>query len=312
VQDSLSFLNHFILNAGARYDVQRIDEEGQGSITSARLSPRLGLIVDPMANGRMKVFAHYGTFQGLIPLGLVEVSSDGTADVALDPDVEPLSSRELVAGFEYEAPRGVVLAGTYTQRRLENGLALVPRADGSGVVLGNPGSGLAADSPRAARDYDAVTVELRRFFLSGWQWQVSYTWSKLTGNYAGPFASWDGLAPGRRLPLDRPHVLRVYAAREFRFSSLRNLSAAVGASYLGASGLLLEGSEKRTPWVQSLDTYLDVRYAPRRWHDVTFRLDVFNVLNSQQPAQVEERDTAPGAARYQAPPQVCLGVRYDF
>jgi hypothetical protein len=322
VQDSWSLANRLTLNVGARYDLQRLagDAAGSDPVTSARLSPRVGLIVDPWAIGRMKVFAHYGRFQGLIPLGLLDAppatESDPVAEVTLDPDLAPMASREVVTGLEYEVLPTAVFGGTYTYRELENGLALVPRTDGSGVVLGNPGSGLASDSPRAARTYHAVTVQLRLPYLDGWLGQVSYTWSKLTGNFVSPFAVWDGLAPIQRLPLDRPHVIRAYGAREFRFGPARELRANVGASYLGTSGTLLEGAEKRTPWVQSLDVYLGVRYALRKGHHVTFRLDVFNVLNAQEPAQAEARDTsedgAPVIVSYQAPRQVRFGMRYDF
>ncbi|NMO17233.1 TonB-dependent receptor [Pyxidicoccus fallax] len=310
VQDSAFFGNRLTLNVGARYDVQRIEEAGQDPITRARLSPRVGLIVDPWGNGRMKVFAHYGKFQGLIPLGLLDAPAP-TEDVTVDPDLEPLSSREVVAGLEYEVLRNVVLGATYTHRRLENGLALVPRADGGGVVLGNPGSGLASDSPRAVRNQDAVTMELRIPYRNRWVGQASYTWSKLTGNYVSPFSAWDGLTPRQRLPLDRPHVLRILGARQFDLDRLRKWRADVGASYLGASGLLLESGE-RTPWVHSFDVYLGARYAVRKEQDVAFRLDVFNVLNAQEPAQVEQRDTALEPVRYQAPRQVRLGVRYEF
>ncbi|WP_407692940.1 TonB-dependent receptor [Pyxidicoccus xibeiensis] len=310
VQDSASFGNRFTLNVGARYDVQRIEGASQEPVTTARLSPRMGLIIDPWANGRMKVFAHFGKFQGLIPLGLLEARAPA-AEVTVDPDLEPLASREVVAGLEYEVLFDVVLGATYLHRRLEHGLALVPRTDGSGGVLVNPGSGLASDSPRAARNQDAVTVELRTSYRNGWLGQASYTWSRLTGNYVSPFAAWDGLTPTQRLPLDRPHVIRLSGARELRFDRSRKWRADVGASYLGASGLLLE-SGKRTPWVQSWDAYLGVRYAVRDWQDVTFRLDVFNVLNAQEPTQVEARDTSLVPVRYQAPRQVRFGLRYDF
>ena len=315
VQDSVSFVNRITLNVGARYDVQRIDEARGGHVTSARLSPRVGLVVAPHANGRAKVFAHYGKLTGLTPLGLTDAPAPGT-DVTLDPDLALMSSSEVVTGLEYELFDDVVLGGTYTHRGLENGVARVPRAEGNSFVLANPGSGLAADSPRAARHYDAVTVELRRTFLAGWQGQVSYTWSKLTGNYESPFAAWDGLALERRLPLDRPHVLRAYGARQFFFGN--QLTADVGASYLGASGVLLKDTGERTPWMQSLDVYLGVGYRPTPHQDplVTFRLDVFNVFNAQEVAQAETHDAVDGASpvtvRYQAPRQVRLGARYEF
>jgi hypothetical protein len=299
VQDSWSFLNRFTVHAGARYDVQHL---GSGSVTAARLSPRVGLVVDPRADGRMRVFAHYGRLQGLIPLGL--------PDATLDPELEPVSADEVITGIEYELMAFMLLGGTYTHRELDRGLGLTPRTDGTGVVLGNPGFGLLADSPRAARTYQAVTVELRRHYWEGWQGQVSYTWSKLTGTPMGSLSPWEGLDSTRRLPLDRPHVLRAYGAREFRFGPRSRLRADVGASYMGASGLGMEGSEKRTPWVQSLDVHLGLRYRLDGEQQVTFRLDAFNVLNAQEATWADERDTVP--VRHQLPRQVRLGVHYDF
>lgn len=311
VQDSYTIIKRATLNVGARYDVQRIDDgDSSGPVTSARLLPRIGLVVDPWADGRMKVFAHFGTFRGVIPLGLVD-DSRSAADVTLDPDLDPLTSNEVVTGVEYEVLTRSILGATYTHRELKDGLALVPRAGGSGFVLGNPGSGLVSDSPRAVRTYDAVTVQLRIPYLEGWQAQASYTWSKLTGNYESPFAAWDGLAPTRqRLPLDRPHVIRVFGARQFSLDAASEWQMDVGASYLGASGVLREGAEQRTPWVQSLDAYLGVRYMVRKREYVTFRLDAFNVFNAQEPVQAETRDTV--LVRYQQPRQVRLGARYDF
>ncbi len=318
VQDTWSFLNRFTLNAGARYDVQRLEgtAAGPASVTSARLSPRVGLVIDPWANGRLKVFAHYGKLQGLIPLGLLDapaLAPDSVADVTLDPELGPMAVNEVLTGLETELTQLSTLGATYTHRKLDRGFALVPQADGSGAVLSNPGQGLLVDSPRATRAYHAVTVELRRNSWSGgWQGRVSYTWSKLTGNPVGPFAVWDGLEPAQRLPLDRPHAIRAQGMREFLLDPTHRLRADVGASYLGASGMPLDGSGKRTPWMQSLDVFLGMSYLFTKDQRVSVRIDAFNVLNFQEATHAMEGDTGLVPVRYQPPRQVRLGVRYGF
>jgi hypothetical protein len=128
--------------------------------------------------------------------------------------------------------------------------------------------------PRAKRDYNALELEFRRRFSSGWLANASYVYSKLTGNYAGlqstdeirpvgggfgaaqQFAGdvyrpggnanryfdldealWDAhgnLGLYGRLPTDRPHVFKLYGSKELRWSS-SNVSD-IGGFYRIMSG----------------------------------------------------------------------------
>src|SRR5262249_36982367 len=151
-----------------------------------------GLVLDPLASGRMKLFAHYAKYRGqmlLEPLSWVYSSNGPRGSVAVDPQLAPPSSSALVAGTELEVLRSVVLSATYTHRSLDSVVAVLSPDDNNSFFLGNPGTGLAAGQPKAERTLDAMTVALRNVhFDGGWLAQASYTWSRLYGNYAGPFS----------------------------------------------------------------------------------------------------------------------------
>ena len=80
------------------------------------------------------------------------------------------------------------------------------------------------------------------------------------------------------------------------------------------------GTEGRLPWSSSLD--LNVAYAPNWAEGLQFKVDVFNVLNSQKVTSVIEtaETSATGAATatylvpasFQAPRAVRFMVQYDF
>lgn len=309
VQDSWNILNQFTLNAGLRYDVQWL-RAGDGAPTQrlggSPLSPRLGLVVDPWVNGRMKVFANVAKYQSLVPLGLL---TSPARRVTVDPDLAPPSSRELVVGADYELLFYNRVGASYTHRRLDTALQYLPLGDGSGVLLGNPGAGLASDTPKEERTYDAVTLELSRLFSEGWLAQLSYTWARLRGDAPGlvPLPSEPDLTsdPASLALLGRTHTLKANMAREL--SLTRELTLDAGLSYLGVSGTPLDGGG-RTPWVHTVDAHLGAGYRLSRDTRVAFSLDVFNLLNTREATRVE----GGLPLQYQTPRQVRLGARYAF
>lgn len=291
VQDSWMMTPRLTLNAGVRYDVWSLDA-GDGRVEPVRsnpLSPRLGVIVDPWANGRTKLFAHYARYHAPVPF-LAESATTV-------PDLVLLGTTELVAGAETEWPSNTRLGANWTHRNLD-------------PVHGES----------SARTYDAVSVSLSHDFVEGWLAEVSYTWSRLRGNElvpviaaiepgglsdVGPEAAQDD-GTGRLLPYQRPHFIKAFGAREFSLS--RQVNASVGLSYRGSSG-------QRTPWAHALDSTLRLGYWPdlRRRQEVSFTLSVFNLLNAQEVTRVREAsaDTLV-PVEYQSPRQVRLGARYTF
>ncbi|PTL77543.1 TonB-dependent receptor [Vitiosangium sp. GDMCC 1.1324] len=378
VQDSWNFAQRFTVNAGVRYDMQSLyGNDGEPALVLGnQLSPRVGLIVDPLANGRMKLFAHYAKYHAQIPLAVLdriapaehrysafraaqrpdgttgcdpstlEGQRTGCSDPAnvvplepggedalysyrvpekqfIDPLLAPQSSSELVTGAELEVLNNVRLSATYTHRNLDSALEDMSRDGGNSFFLGNPGSGAAAEFPKAERTYDAATVALSHEFVTyGWLAEASYTWSRLYGNYLGlvqaragqqaPSILTDFEIPSMMenrtglLPEDRTHSIKVFGAKEFQLT--HGLRASIGLSYRGFSGtpinylgghpllgtgetfLLPRGSAERTPWLHSIDSHIGVTWQLKR-QEVSLTLDVFNLFNFQEVTRVDENYT---------------------
>ncbi len=75
-QDSWAIMDRVTLNAGVRYDAQTL-YTAQGDVAISlpnQLAPRLGLIFDPTASGKAKLFANYALYYQSLPL---RISSRG-------------------------------------------------------------------------------------------------------------------------------------------------------------------------------------------------------------------------------------------
>ncbi|MFP2905619.1 TonB-dependent receptor plug domain-containing protein [Pyxidicoccus sp. 3LFB2] len=316
VQDSWSLPMPITLSLGLRYDAQSLTA-GAGARTvrlGGTLLPRLGVVMDPFRNGRAKVFAHVAKYQGLVPPGLL---TSAARSVTVDPALVAPSSRELVAGFEFELLSEVRAGVSYTGRRLGSALQYLAQGEGTDVLLGNPGEGLASGTPEAKRSYDALTLAVEGVAGSQWPLRLSYTASRLRGNTSGlvPLPGAPGLAADTApvelsassglLPADRTHTVKFYLSRDFTVS--RRLNTNVGLSYLGASGRPREDGG-RTAWANTVDVHLGAGYWLGPGSRLELSLDVFNILDVQEDAQWDGST----ALRLQAPRQVRLGAKYMF
>ncbi|MET0403927.1 MAG: TonB-dependent receptor [Cystobacter sp.] len=75
IQDSWTIANRVTLNVGVRYDTQWMFGNGGSELALVlgnQISPRLGVIVDPFANGRMKVFANFARYYEQVPINLLD------------------------------------------------------------------------------------------------------------------------------------------------------------------------------------------------------------------------------------------------
>jgi hypothetical protein len=322
------------VNAGLRYDTQWLyTDTGELAFALAhQLSPRVGLVVDPTKESSMRLFAHYAKYPGQLPLGLMRQAfpqytpppgtrpspiyspSPPTHDPQVDPGLVAPSSSEVVAGVELLVPWRSRLNASYTHRRLDSVIDELSDDAGNTWFLGNPGSGIASEFPKARRTYDAVTVALSRDYAWDWLLQASYTWSRLRGNYTtailGGFdllSRADNVSSGL-LPEDRTHSLKLHGAKAFRFT--RDLSANLGLSYRGRSGTPLNylggdplfgpgeifvlprgSSGERTPWVHTVDSNVGLTWRFDRSKAVSLTVDVFNLFNFQAATRVDQNYT---------------------
>jgi Carboxypeptidase regulatory-like domain/TonB-dependent Receptor Plug Domain/TonB dependent receptor len=131
----------------------------------------------------------------------IPINSQGLID-GVDPGIKPMSTRQFSIGLDHEFKRGLVASMRWTRSRLVRGIEDIGTLDENEsevYVIGNPGFGLASDSilggtgqpltPKARRDYDGVEFRVDGRFSQGllrrFNYNVSYTWSRLYGNWAG-------------------------------------------------------------------------------------------------------------------------------
>jgi hypothetical protein len=134
-------------------------------------------------------------------------------DPAIQPDMKPVGSHEFVTGADWSITPNLVLESRYSRKRLDNTIEDMAITDNLGFYIGNPGTQFAdvlhrpvvipnasgtdyltstpfcAECPgvvKAFRRYDGLEFRLtRRGGAARWFGTVSYTYSKLTGNYSG-------------------------------------------------------------------------------------------------------------------------------
>ena len=134
-QDSFKVLKNLTINAGIRYEEQSLkDYQGTALVKlKNEWAPRLGVVWDPMNNGKSKVYGSYGRFYEIVPqdiqtraLGneyiifarnLSQNAANPINTVSLpfayvqggevvQQDLKGMYQDEIIAGFEYEIAKG--------------------------------------------------------------------------------------------------------------------------------------------------------------------------------------------------------------
>jgi hypothetical protein len=163
---------------------------------------------------------------------------------AVDPNLKAARQSEFTVGMERQFGRNFLLSGRYTHKQVDRAIEDVgiPTPQGSeAYIIGNPGFGLTQTvgpsfgypaTPKAERKYDALELRFDKRLSNNYFFNVSYTYSRLFGNYSGlassdeagrsspnvnrffdlPFLGFNanGQPDNGRLATDRPHVLKFY------------------------------------------------------------------------------------------------------
>ncbi|TCV92437.1 carboxypeptidase family protein [Luteibacter rhizovicinus] len=209
--------------------------------------------------------------------------------------------------------------------------------------------------PELKRKYVALNLYVEHQFNQQFYGRAEYVLSHSYGNSEGLLKSdigqldpsvtqdWDFpelmIGSNGPLPSDRRHQLKAYGfwqmTPEWMFGA--NLAAYsgrpknclgirdpdiynYGSSYFYCDGESPRGSKGRLPWTYQLS--LNAEYRPAMFnHDLSLKLDVFNLLNQQREQNIDETfQTGDGnpsptytrALSYSAPRSVRLTARYDF
>ena len=172
----------------------------------------------------------------------------------VDPDMKPVSQREISLGAEYKIAENLSLSVRGVQKHLirtiEDIGVLTP--EGEMYYSANPGFGWSLPisqggkfddkywpCPKAKREYYGMNVSLEKRFSNNWQGGINYTLSRVAGNYGGLsstdevnrnspnveryydlwFMAYDikGNELDGPLPQDRTHYIKTYGSYAFPF-----------------------------------------------------------------------------------------------
>jgi hypothetical protein len=260
------------------------------------------------------------------PVYLTPPLNDPAVDL-IDPGIGQMRLQEAVLGIERELSPNLTVSGRYIHKQLDRvveDIGALDPAHPEVFTIGNPGLGVASEFvpsgatipvtyPKAARDYDAFEANVDKRLSQGWEARVSYTWSRLRGNYSG-LADSDDATPVRpnvarsfdyplmafnergepvygALATDRTHQLK--ANLLYDFSS----ATSIGARVVGVSGIprsreaafipgrsyavMYRGrnSDGRLPFLSQLDLYVQQRFSIGGRMRFTVSANIINVFN---------------------------------
>jgi hypothetical protein len=181
---------------------------------------------------------------------------NGAVFHAVDPNIKPVREHEYTIGTDYEFRPNTVFSARYTTKNLDRtiediGLVFFA-ADGVTVqeqyMIGNPGFGTSVTdfkafghppTTKAIRNYKGLELRVDKRFTNSWSANVSYTRSRLFGNYSGlsssdetgrnsantnryfdmPWITYDshGKLSNGLLATDRPNTFKAFATYRFSY-----------------------------------------------------------------------------------------------
>jgi outer membrane receptor protein involved in Fe transport len=281
----------------------------------------------------------------------VPVNAQGELD-GIDPDIHATYSRSFNITSEHQLRGNMVASVRYTRNRLKfpiEDIGIFDAEENEIYVIGNPGYGLRSDTikslsginltlkpgqslfPKAIRNYDGVEFRLDSRLNDGWfkglSYNVSYTWSRLWGNYAGlansdengrsqpnvsrafdlPYGNFDSKGNNVYgvLNTDRPHAFKLFGAFPLNWKGGETLFSLAQLAFSGTPRtseivavvpVLINGRNDlgRTPVFTQTD--LLVAHSFKLGEGKTLKLDanIINLFNQAAPVRYQTRITRTG------------------
>jgi hypothetical protein len=245
----------------------------------------------------------------------------------IQPDIKPFRKDEFTLGVRKSLGDTWALNARFLHNYIVNAvedIAVLMPDDSTHYFIANPGSdwiqekfneaiaaGMLPEGVRASkaiRKYTSITLHLDKKYKNNWLGGVSYTWSRLYGNYPGLetfdeegestlntsryFDSWflsynqNGEESLGLLGTDRTHRLKVYGAYVFDFGLTLGFNAYAMSGVPLQTELYLNGltgfyplgraTEGRTPWLWQIDLYAE--YNLKLTETLTLQLNA-NITN---------------------------------
>lgn len=200
----------------------------------------------------------------------------------IDPNLKPTKEHEMVMGLDWEINPKLALETRYSRkvldRTIEDTGVITPA--GEAYYISNPGFGADATlpscpscpaNPKAKRNYDGLEFRLTQHGSAKWFGTVSYTYSRLRGNYNGltnsdvsdggagrqspdvgrafdePYMQFDasGHVIDGPLATDRPHAFKAYGYYTLKWHKMETHFGAFQQAYSGtplSSYVSIEGA----------------------------------------------------------------------
>jgi hypothetical protein len=272
IQDRWSVLPNLTVNAGVRWEQQRI--VGLGGVTYINVnhfSPRVGFSWDFLKNGRSKAYGSYSQFVPIVPIDMnirslngerdgstfnfspTDLNCDpqadtpdtpcvirGTATDTIDPNIKSPYSDEFLAGVQMQVGRdwAVGVKGIYRSIRRVLEDTYIPSLDN--YAFFNPGSSvLAPEFAPGKRYFRGIEFTAQKNLSDRWSVYASYLYGTLEGNFDGYFRAIGGFFARN------PSITDDFDYPEFQVNAYGNLTldrrsqAKLQAAYVFPFGLTL-------------------------------------------------------------------------
>ena len=348
VQDDLTFASRITVNAGLLLNRDEFVQRATGQSSAVfpafgfadQMQPRLGVNLGVRKKAGDKVYANWARYDGLDQKSSARAVASGRL-YTVDTDFDQITGAVLAQAVSANTGAKTVAAGITPPVTNESVLGYATPIGGvwslDAFVLARRSHDFIEDVPTvlpfssfqfqndpfAVRKYRTVTVELKRRLQHAWSLNMSYAWSRLSGNYDldysadpsgtgfntaslvddGPGAFTTDRFRSGVLSQDRTHVYKVFAT----WNPARVDGLSLGVFVRGQSGtpwearglpwdsgvtylrLLEPAGSHRTPFWTNVDALVKYGVAFSARRKLRFEGRILNLFNQETTLLVDQR-----------------------